>query len=80
MTRDYYADARAIAKCLADAGFAREASSIIDSLAAGSTGTEVLLELRWALQQIAKAARPVDPDVDAKIRDLIAAITLALKP
>jgi hypothetical protein len=71
MTRDYHAEAREIARCLEDGGCSNDARSLIDAIETGSTGTEILMALRWNLQ----ANLAMNLAVRARIRDLAGAIS-----
>lgn len=52
MIANVYAEAREIGRCLAADGLTNEAASLIDSIEAGSTGTEILMALSWNLHRI----------------------------
>jgi hypothetical protein len=51
---------------------------LIDAIETGSTGTEILMALRWNLQRIAKANVEMNLGTSVKIQDLTAAISEAL--
>ena len=78
MTRDYYAEARDIAQSLDNGGLSEDARGLRDAIAAGATGTEILMALRWHLQRIANATLSLDFATREKIRDLTEAISSAL--
>ena len=52
MARDYYAETRALAATLADGGFGTWSQQLTDMIAAGATGTEICMGLRWVLTQM----------------------------
>ena len=69
MAADVYAEARD----LRGAGLCYEAHSLVESLRAGSTGTEVLMLSRRALYRLAASA-----ELQAATREPIAALTAAV--
>jgi hypothetical protein len=78
MTVDYHAEAREIARSLDDEGYKGEAQSLRDAIDNGSTGTEILMGLRWNLQRIDQASLSISPGLRARARDLAGAIGKAL--
>jgi hypothetical protein len=78
MTRDYYAEARDIARSLEQNGLTAEARALVDAIDAGSTGTEILMALRWRLQRIDESNPKTSLQTRHRIRDLCAAIDIAL--
>lgn len=78
MAYDYYSEARAIADLLVQEGFEAEASKLRDALAAGATGTEILMALRWHLQSISKADLRISTVTRTRARTLHAAVSAAL--
>ena len=78
MTRDYYADARDIATLLQQAGLVSEAATLVDAIEGGSTGTEILMALRWHLDRIEKVASVIDAQTRRRMVDLSQAISMAL--
>ena len=80
MAIDYYAEAGEIARCLERDGLARDAQNLRDAISDGSTGTEILMALRWHLQRIDKARPATSPETLGQIRSLAAAIGAVLGP
>lgn len=78
MTRDYYAEAREIARCLEQDGLTAEALAVVDAIESGSTGTEILMALQWHLQRIEGSNPATSLQTRRRIRDLSAAIGAAL--
>jgi len=78
MARDYYTEARGIARSLEKDGLIIEAQALIDAIDAGSTATEILNTLRWHLQRIDESNPAMGLETRCRIRDLRAAICGAL--
>lgn len=78
MTMDYYAEARAVARRLIDEGRRGEAQELEDAITTGSTGTEILMSLRWHLQQLEGVRGRLSTDTFIRIRSLADAIGSAL--
>ena len=78
MARDYYAEAREIAKRLASDGLTSEAQVLVDAIDTGSTATEILMALRWHLKRIDESNPVTSPQTRHRIRDLQVAISDAL--
>lgn len=78
MTSDYYAEAREVARSLDQEGLKEEAQSLRDAIDSGSTGTEILMALRWHLQRIGNTNALMSPAIRAKIRGLAGSIDAAL--
>lgn len=78
MSRDYYAEAMGIAQRLDDEGLADKARALREAIETGSTGTEILMALRWNLQRIDSENLGVGMSTRERIRELGAAIGVAL--
>lgn len=52
MARDHYAEARALAAKLAEQGYGIWSEQLTEKIAAGATGTEIVMGLRWVLAQL----------------------------
>jgi hypothetical protein len=61
MSRDYYADTRDLAAKLTARGLGVWSQRLTDAVAAGATGTEIVMALRWILAQMLEA-EPALPD------------------
>jgi ABC-type branched-subunit amino acid transport system substrate-binding protein len=75
---DYYAETHAIAAALASEGLSSDAEALRDAIAAGSTGTEILMHVRWLLRQLDEANKTSSLVTKRKIRDVLAALDRAL--
>jgi hypothetical protein len=78
MSPSYHTEAREIAGRLEQAGLAADARTLVDAIDAGSTGTEILMALRWQLRRIDESRSHLDADIRARIRALASAIDRAL--
>lgn len=78
MARDYYAEALNIAQLLEADELMAEAQAIRDAISSGSTGTEILMALRWHLQRLDKELPQMRPKMRDQIRDLTSAISSGL--
>ena len=74
MARDYYAEAREIARSLEQDGLTAEARALVDAVDTGSTGTEILMALRWHLQRIDESNPKTSLQTKHRIRELRSAI------
>ena len=61
MARDYYADTRDPAAKLTERGLGPWSQRLTDEMAAGATGTEIVMGLRWTLAQMLET-EPALPD------------------
>lgn len=78
MPRDYYAEARDLARQLEDEGATTDAEALRDAIAAGSTATEISMALRWHLARIDRENPPESADTRKRIQELASAIDAAL--
>lgn len=69
---DYIAEAREIRDALED-GLADWKVRIDEAISAGSTGTEILMAVRWNLAELLKARPDLPPNLVTKIKDFIMA-------
>lgn len=76
---DYYGAAKEIVANLAAGGDKNSADLITEKLEAGSTATEILMGVRWAIQGCLKTREKRMGDLDKKMVALIARIDGALK-
>ena len=74
MKRDYYQEARSIAADLSAQGLTNHAATIHDAVEAGSTGTEILMALRYALRQVQKEVAVLPPMTEDSMARLLAAL------
>ncbi len=71
---NYYDEAFAIADALAAAGLVSESKAIRDAIESSSTATEILMRLRWQMQQIHAAKKSLFLDTPRRIESLISAL------
>ena len=76
---DYYGAAKQIVANLTAAGDKNSADLITEKLEAGSTATEIIMGVRWAIQECLKTREKRMGDLDKKMVALIARIDGALK-
>lgn len=78
MPSDVFAEAEAIADDLDSDGRSDLAVEIREAIASGSTGTEIMMALRWNLEQLL-ASEPNLGTTAAKMRALLNAVEVALR-
>jgi hypothetical protein len=78
MARDYYAETHDVALLLQREGFAAEAQSLVRAISDGSTATEILMAIRWRLEQIDTPKFKLNSETRARVRELRRAIAGAL--
>jgi hypothetical protein len=71
-TFDYIAEARTISDALGD-DLADWRARIDEVITTGSTGTEILMGLRWNLAELLKATPTLPPDLVTRIKDYLLA-------
>jgi len=71
---DYYNEAFGIIDALAAEGLITESKAIQDAIESCSTATEILMRLRWQMQQIHAAKNLLLPDTRRRIESLIATL------
>jgi hypothetical protein len=71
---NYYDEAYAIADALAATGLVTESKAIRDAIESSSTATEILMRLRWQMQQIHAAKKSLLLDTGRRIESLISAL------
>ena len=69
---DYIAEARAIRNALGD-DLTDWKTRIDDAIAAGSTGTEILMAVRWNLAELIKEKPSLPANIVSRIKDYIIA-------
>ena len=70
MSRDIFADVRGLVALLLREGLKAEAHALSDAVESGSTGTEILMALRWHLRQIVASAELRTPVLRQLVREL----------
>jgi hypothetical protein len=78
MGRDYYAEARALAVRLNDVDHQSWSRALTDAIDEGATGTEILMRLRWQLDQLLASEVELKSDVRTEAKSLRNAIDCAL--
>ena len=76
---DYYEEARKISRALKKDGQNQWADLIIEKIEAGSTATEILMGVRWAVQESLKTRKDKMGEIDKTMLSLVAKIDGALK-
>ena len=79
MTSDLYKDARVLSSRLRTSGRDEWAARIEDDIAAGSTGTEILMRLRATVKDLTKAELSLPNDVRSRTDRLFSSINNALQ-
>jgi hypothetical protein len=70
MARDYYAEARALSAKLTEQGYGTWSEQLTDKIAAGATGTEIVMGLRWVLAQLLQNDDGLPADLREEARRL----------
>jgi ABC-type enterochelin transport system ATPase subunit len=70
-TYDFYSKAREIARKLEKENLTDQASKVVDAISAGSTATEILMILRWELDQVLLNSPLLSGDIRNEIFDFI---------
>ena len=76
---DYYGEARSISQTLKKHGHKKWGDLILDKIAAGSTSTEILMGIRWALQEGLNSRQVKTTQIERMMLALVAKIDGALK-
>ena len=78
MPIDYYAETTRIIDALASEGLSAEGRPLRDVMRDGSTATEILMGVRWHLQEIARANTIISLNTMRAVRELIAELDKVL--
>lgn len=78
MARDYYSDSRALGADLWESGHEAWADRIDAVIEGGSTGTEILMGLRWTLVELLTQETSLDEGLRMRAESLRADISGAL--
>ena len=78
MARDFYAETEQVIDALATEGLKEEADGLRNVMAGGATATEILMGVRWHLQNIDRSNRTVNLGTKRKVRELIAELNQVL--
>ncbi|GLI34120.1 hypothetical protein [Desulforhabdus amnigena] len=70
-TYDFYSKAREIARKLEKENLTDQASKVVDAISAGSTATEILMILRWELDQVLLNSPLLSGEIRNEIFDFI---------
>lgn len=79
MGRDYYAETRDLAAKLAERGLGSWSQLLTDAMAAGATGTEIVMALRWTLAQMLETEPALPDDLREQATDLQARLDKLLR-
>lgn len=79
MSRDYYAETRDLAAKLAEHGVGSWSQRLTDAMAAGATGTEIVMALRWTLAQMLETEPVLPDDIREQATDLHAGLDKLLR-
>lgn len=75
---DYYQEAKEIAGLLKRNGERKWADKIIESIEAGATGTEILMGVRWNIQECLKTRRTKMEYLDKRMLSFVARLDRVL--
>jgi hypothetical protein len=78
VTRDYYAESRALGADLREAGYKPWADKIDTIIETGSTSSEILMGLRWTLGELCAKEHSLSPDIKQRAESLQTEIDSAL--
>lgn len=78
MTKDWVSESERIAEYLSLLGYREVADAIVDAVAAGSTGTEILTALRWHFRKFLDSHLDLDQKLTGSIQEVIDGIDTAL--
>jgi hypothetical protein len=79
MVSDPYTQAKTLAQTLRARNMDDWSLKIDDIVTGGSTSTEILMGLRWVIQELLNGSTPLDPDAEALARSLIREVNELLK-
>lgn len=74
---DHYAVAKSIADQIEEEGFPEQAAAVRSAIDEGRSGTEIFMQLRFYLAPLQEGTQ-IDPEIQARISDLIDKINEAL--
>jgi hypothetical protein len=78
VTRDYYGEGHALGADLWEAGYKQWADKIDFVIKSGSTATEILMGIRWTLDQLLASELNLPSDLSERAADLKRGIDAAL--
>jgi hypothetical protein len=78
VTRDYYAESRALGADLRETGHKAWADKIDTVIETGSTSSEILMGLRWTLGELCAKEHSLSPDIKQRAGSLQTGIDSAL--
>lgn len=76
---DYYAVAKKIARRLSKDGYPNWSDRILDAIACGSTATEILMAIRWQLNEFKNSQSKISDPIKKEIVELTTKIDEVLK-
>jgi hypothetical protein len=78
MNKNWIKESKIVATDLKIAGYEDEPRRIMDAIESGSTGGEILMALRWTLEEIVKVNPSIKSDIKRRIKEITKGITNAL--
>lgn len=78
MSRDWIQEAKVVAAELKVFGLDEEPRRIIEAIEAGATGGEILMAIRWNLNEILKTNPDIQDELKERITDIAKGITVTL--
>ncbi|HEU0213517.1 MAG TPA: hypothetical protein VFR13_05480 [Jiangellaceae bacterium] len=79
MARDYYAETRDLTAKLTWHGLGSWSQRLTDEMAAGATGTEIVMGLRWTLAQMLETEPALQDDIREQAMYLHAGLDALLR-
>lgn len=79
MSFDYIAQARLIVNQLNDCGFEDWSSRVNEVFDSASTGTELLMGVRWNLLQLIESDSILPPELKSQVENFVSQANLLLK-
>jgi hypothetical protein len=68
---DYISETKLISSRLAIEGFSVESERLVEALSSSFTGTEIVMSVKWTLQEILKEDIKIAPDIQRRIISLV---------
>lgn len=78
MNTDWIEESKNLAANIKAEGFPEESQKIIEAIISGSTGSEILMGLKWNLKEILQTTKNIKPERKAKIKEIIRGIKAIL--
>jgi hypothetical protein len=78
MTKDWVEESKTLAAELRIVGLQESEKEILEAIFSGSTGTEILMGVRWNLNKVLKEHPELSQGIQKRIREINQGITTAL--